>query len=144
MLVQTFTPEHPCIALAAAARLPRRSPPAELGHRQQHNYPPYQRLARLIVRSKDEKAAGEFADRLAAAFEQRSERRKQTASRRAAPARPGRGAGVSAEGLLSLSLPAAVAELGATCTRCCGRCCRRVRPPHGVELTVDVDPQDML
>jgi primosomal protein N' (replication factor Y) len=67
VLIQTFTPEHPCITLAAkhdyiafAAQ--------ELEHRKQHRYPPYERLVRLIVRSEKEEAAAQFADTLAGAF----------------------------------------------------------------------------
>ena len=68
VLVQTFTPEHPSIALAAKhdflafANL-------ELEFRRQHNYPPFQRLARLIVRSEKQEAADQFANQLATAFE---------------------------------------------------------------------------
>ena len=67
VMVQTFTPDHPCVELAAKhdyasfAKL-------ELGHRKEHGYPPFQRLARLIVRSEDQDAAGAFADTLAGAF----------------------------------------------------------------------------
>lgn len=67
VLVQTFTPDHPCITLASNhnygefARL-------ELTHRKQHRYPPFERMARLIVRSEKEEAAAQFADTLAAAF----------------------------------------------------------------------------
>ena len=57
VLVQTFTPEHPCIALAATHDYAG-FVAAELAHRRAHNYPPYQRLARLIVRSRDQQAAG--------------------------------------------------------------------------------------
>ena len=53
VLVQTFNPEQPCIALAAAHDYLRFAD-QELAHRRAHNYPPYQRLARLIVRSRDQ------------------------------------------------------------------------------------------
>jgi primosomal protein N' (replication factor Y) len=68
VLVQTFTPEHPCIALAATHDYAG-FVAAEMAHRRQHNYPPYQRLARIIVRSRDQQAASRFADRLADAFQ---------------------------------------------------------------------------
>ena len=67
VLVQTYSPEQPCIAMAAAhdyAGFVAR----ELAARRAHNYPPFQRLARLIVRSHDQQAARDFADRLAGAF----------------------------------------------------------------------------
>ena len=50
VLMQTFTPEHPCIALAAAHDY-EPFVGRELDQRRLHNYPPYQRLVRLIVRS---------------------------------------------------------------------------------------------
>src|SRR5207237_9537281 len=46
----------------------------EMTHRKQHGYPPYTRLARLIVRSEKEDAAGRFADQLACAFKQAAAR----------------------------------------------------------------------
>jgi primosomal protein N' (replication factor Y) len=69
VLVQTFTPEHPSICLAATHDYAG-FVAAEMAHRRQHNYPPYQRLARIIVRSRDQQAASRFADQLADAFQQ--------------------------------------------------------------------------
>jgi primosomal protein N' (replication factor Y) (superfamily II helicase) len=68
VLVQTFTPDHPCIALAATHDYAG-FVASELAHRRDHNYPPYQRLARIIVRSRDQQAASAFADQLADAFQ---------------------------------------------------------------------------
>ena len=68
VIIQTFTPDHPCIALAAAhdyVRFAQR----ELEFRREHNYPPYQRLARLIVRSTKQEKAATFADELAGTFQ---------------------------------------------------------------------------
>src|SRR5205807_3156645 len=67
VLVQTFNPEHPSIALAAAHDY-ETFVAGELVHRGAHGYPPYQRLARLIVRSRDQDDASGFAERLAEAF----------------------------------------------------------------------------
>ncbi len=64
VLIQTFAPEHPSIALAAAHDYAG-FVQAELPHRLAHHYPPYQRLARLIIRSKDQEAAANFAESLA-------------------------------------------------------------------------------
>jgi primosomal protein N' (replication factor Y) len=69
VLVQTFTPDHPCITLAAKHDYPEFAA-LELTHRKQHRYPPYERLARLIVRSEKEDAARVFADHLAGAFKE--------------------------------------------------------------------------
>jgi primosomal protein N' (replication factor Y) (superfamily II helicase) len=68
VLVQTFTPEHPCIALAATHDYAG-FVAAETVHRRAHNYPPYQRLARIIVRSRDQQAASDFASVLADSFQ---------------------------------------------------------------------------
>src|ERR1019366_2028776 len=74
--LQTWQPEHPSIALAVNhdyltfAR-------DEMKVRRLHNYPPFQRMARLIVRCKDEKAGNDYADRLAAAFRIELDRRKR-------------------------------------------------------------------
>ncbi|MFO0927055.1 MAG: primosomal protein N' [Gemmataceae bacterium] len=68
VLVQTFTPEHPCITHASTHDYPA-FVTGELKHRQAHQYPPYQRLARVIVRSREQEPGGQFADRLAEAFQ---------------------------------------------------------------------------
>ena len=63
-MVQTYTPDHPSISLAATHDYLRFAE-LELVHRKEHQYPPYQRLVRLIVRSQDEGAAMTFAETLA-------------------------------------------------------------------------------
>jgi primosomal protein N' (replication factor Y) len=68
VLVQTFTPDHPCI-LHAATHDYNAFVAGELAHRREHNYPPYQRLARLIIRGQDMVAAAEFAERAAGVFQ---------------------------------------------------------------------------
>ena len=67
VLVQTFNPEQPCIALAATHDYTG-FVTGELAHRREHHYPPYQRLARLIIRGKEREAANDFAERMADAF----------------------------------------------------------------------------
>jgi primosomal protein N' (replication factor Y) len=67
VLVQTFTPDHPSIALAATHDYGK-FVTGEMTHRHDHQYPPYQRLARIIVRSRDQAAASAFADRMAETF----------------------------------------------------------------------------
>ncbi len=69
VLVQTYTPEHPCIALAAKHDFPAFAK-LELGFRREHLYPPYQKMARVIVRSEKQDAAEKFADQLAGSFKQ--------------------------------------------------------------------------
>ncbi|HJZ91784.1 MAG TPA: primosomal protein N' [Gemmataceae bacterium] len=67
VMIQTFTPDHPSISLAASHDYLKFAE-LELAHRKEHMYPPYQRLARLIVRSQNEGAAMTFANTLAGAF----------------------------------------------------------------------------
>jgi primosomal protein N' (replication factor Y) len=115
---------------------------SELPHRRQHNYPPYQRLARVIVRSHDQNAGAEFAERLAGAFHEALAVPPGTPQevRLLGPAeapvfrlkgyyryhfqlqspRPG-----ALHQVLRAVLPAQ-------------------RPPSGVEFTLDVDPFNML
>jgi primosomal protein N' (replication factor Y) len=144
VLIQTYTPDHPCIALAATHDYLGFAA-AELTHRRAHNYPPYERLARLIVRSRDQEAAAGFAERLAGAFH------------------------TALQGLGSTSVPAgSVRLLGpaeapvfrlkgyyryhfqlqspspATLHEVLRAVLPAVRPPARVEFTLDVDPFNML
>ncbi|WP_238537821.1 replication restart helicase PriA [Zavarzinella formosa] len=67
VMIQTYTPDHPSITLAAKHDYLKFAE-LELAQRKEHQYPPYQRLVRLIVRSENEEAARNFADLLAGAF----------------------------------------------------------------------------
>ena len=69
MLIQTYTPEHPSIALAGRHDFLAFAK-QEMAFRRQHAYPPFERLARLIVRSQKLEAARDFADHLASGFRQ--------------------------------------------------------------------------
>ncbi len=142
VMVQTFTPDHPCIALAAAHDYAGFTA-AELLHRRAHNYPPYQRLARVIVRGREQQAAGAFAERLAAAFH---EQLKAMAEKGPAEVRllgPAEAPVFRLKGYfryhfqLQSPSPATLHQL-----------LRAVlptqRPPTGVEFTLDVDPFNML
>ncbi len=145
VLVQTYTPEHPCITLAAkhdygtfAAQ--------ELVHRKQHKYPPYERMARLIVRSEKEEAANAFAETLAGAFQSALATHAKTADGKPAPVRllgPAEcpvfrlknfyrfhfQVQADSSGVLHDVLRAALAT---------------ARPPSGVEFQVDIDPYSMM
>jgi primosomal protein N' (replication factor Y) len=144
VLVQTFNPEHPCISLAAAHDYDS-FVRTELGHRKEHRYPPYQRLARIIIRSKDEQAASDFADKLAVAFEAalptiRTPDGKPAELRLLGPAEA---PVFRLKGYyrfhfqLQSPSPGALHQLlrGVLPT---------LRTPNNVELTVDIDPLDML
>jgi primosomal protein N' (replication factor Y) len=144
VFVQTFNPEHPSIALSAvhdyAAFVG-----IDLGHRLAHHYPPYNRLVRLIVRSRDEQAGDLFADRLGKALHVALENlhapELATAGVRVlgpAEAPIFRLKGYyrfhcqlqsPSSGLLHQLLRAVLPAL---------------RPPRGVDYTVDVDPLNML
>jgi primosomal protein N' (replication factor Y) len=144
VVIQTFNPEQPCISLAAAhdytsfVRL-------ELAHRQAHNYPPYQRLVRLIVRSRDQEAAGAFAERLAGAFQAGL----GTLAAAGAPAPAVRVLGPAEAPVFRLKgyyrfhfqLQSASA---AALHQLLRRMLPAVRPAAGVEFTIDVDPFNML
>jgi primosomal protein N' (replication factor Y) (superfamily II helicase) len=67
VLIQTYAPEHPGISYAVKHDY-LGFVSQEMPQRELHQYPPYQRLARLIVRSEKMEQAAEFAERLAGAF----------------------------------------------------------------------------
>jgi primosomal protein N' (replication factor Y) len=160
VLVQTFTPDHPCITLAANHDFVGFAG-QELAHRKEHRYPPFERMARLIVRSEKEEAAAEFADKLAGAFHE--------ATKRATASRASDGTGSETRVMTDAARQAlAVRVLGpAECpvfrlnnfyrfhfqvqsadSAMLHEVLRTVlavaRPPHGVEFQVDVDPFSML
>ncbi|MBY0527813.1 MAG: primosomal protein N' [Gemmataceae bacterium] len=143
VLIQTFSPEHPSIALAAAHDYAG-FVQSELPHRQEFHYPPYQRLARIIIRSRDQEAAGAFAEKLAATFNLAMQK-VQTA-------------GAAAEVRLLGPAEAPVFRLkgyyrfhfqmqspsAATLHQLLRDVLAVVRPPSGVEFTLDIDPYNML
>jgi primosomal protein N' (replication factor Y) len=142
--IQTFQPEHPSIALAATHDYLNFAHD-EMLHRKAMKYPPVQRMARLIVRSREDKAAGEYADRLAAAFRVAHENRLKL------------GEDVSDLRILGPA-ECPVFRLKGYCRfhfqmQCSSsavlhQMLRQVLPtvrlPHNVEMAVDIDPQDML
>ena len=141
VLIQTFTPEHPCIALATAHDYATFAA-QELGHRRQHQYPPYHRLARLIVRSEKEDVAAGFADQLAGAFKEAVRRHsgEGSAVRLLGPAEC---PVFKLNNFYRFHFQVQSEQSGALHT-----ILRDVlavaRPPHGVEFQVDVDPYSML
>jgi primosomal protein N' (replication factor Y) len=137
VLVQTFTPEHPCIALAATHDYAG-FVAAEMTHRRQHNYPPYHRLARIIVRSRDQQAASTFADQLAAAFQ-----RSLAALPEVRMLGPAEAPVFRLKGYYRFHF-----QLQSPSPGLLHQVLRGVlpaqRPPTGVEFTLDVDPFNML
>ena len=138
VLVQTYTPEHPCVVLAAkhdyegfAAQ--------ELVHRKAHQYPPYQRMARLIVRSQKEDAASAFADTLAGAF-------KEAVKRAAGPLRllgPAECPVFRLKDYYRFHFQVQ-ADSSAVLHAVLREVLAVAKPPSGVEFQVDVDPYSML
>jgi primosomal protein N' (replication factor Y) len=141
VLIQTFTPEHPSIVSAARhdyltfAR-------QELEYRRQHGYPPYQRLARVILRSRKAETAESCAHQWAGAFQSALRRHPEHARtiRLLGPAE----CPVfrlnnyfryhfQLQALSSGTLHEVLRDVLAT-----------VSIPHGVEYQVDIDPYQMM
>jgi primosomal protein N' (replication factor Y) (superfamily II helicase) len=141
VLVQTYTPDHPAVALAGTHDYAT-FVAAEMLARRAHNYPPFQRLVRLIVRGKDQQETGDFSERMAAAFQEALKRRGEAAS------------------VIRLLGPAEAPvfrlkdyyryhfQLQSSSPGELHRLIREVRPtlrpPSGVEVALDVDPYNML
>jgi len=144
VLIQTFTSEHPAVAFAAThdyAGFVK----AELSHRRTHNYPPYERLIRLIVRSREEAAGRVFAEKLAGAFH---------------TAMQGLAGAATPHAAVRLLGPAEAPvfrlknyfrfhfQLQSASAASLHQLLRAVTPvvrvPSGVEFTIDVDPLNML
>jgi primosomal protein N' (replication factor Y) len=144
VLVQTFSPEHPAIALAAAHDFPA-FVNIELVHRQAHHYPPYERLARLIVRSRERDQAGAFADQLAGRFQATLGGLKTTEGA-AAVVRllgPAEAPVFRLKGYYRFHFQLQSPSPGVL-HQLLRQVLLHVRTPTGVELTLDIDPLNML
>lgn len=141
VLVQTYNPEHPCIALAARHDYLGFAA-AELVHRRAHHYPPFERMARLIVRSRDQAAGATFAERLAADFAETLQAQEGAAAtvRLLGPAEA---PVFKLKGYFryhfQLQCPSA-----AILHQVLRGVLRLTRTPQNVEFTVDIDPFNML
>jgi primosomal protein N' (replication factor Y) len=139
VLLQTFNPEQPCIALAAAHDY-QRFADQELAQRRSHNYPPYQRLARVIIRGHDQQEAADFSERVAAAFQEAKSRQGAEEVRLLGPAEA---PVFRLKGYFRFHF-----QLQSPSPSTLHQVLRLVLPtlraPTGVELTVDVDPFNML
>ncbi len=143
VLVQTFNPEQPCIALAAGHDFVRFAA-QELAQRKAHNYPPYQRLARLIVRSKEQEAGADFAERVAALFQ--AALPKLAAADGASEVRllgPAEAPVFRLKGYYRYHFQLQSPSPG-TLHRLLRLVLPALRTPSGVEFTADVDPYNML
>ena len=113
-------------------------------HRRQHNYPPFQRLARIIVRSKEQQEAADFAETMGRAFHDALERRK-TSGRQTAEVRllgPAEAPVFRLKDYFRFHY-----QMQSISPRELHELIREVqpllRPPSGVEFTLDVDPFNM-
>ena len=144
VLIQTFNPDHPSIALAAAHNYGA-FVDIEMGHREAHHYPPFNRLIRLIVRSKEREAGGAFAERLASALTTAlgSLRTPEVVAAGVRILGPAEAPVFRLKGYyryhfqLQSASPAALHQLLRAAVP-------TLRPPNGVEFTIDVDPLNML
>jgi primosomal protein N' (replication factor Y) len=143
VIIQTFNPEQPCIDLAAGHSY-EAFVEKELENRRAHNYPPFQRLARVVVRSRDEQAARDFAESLSGGFATALQRLALGAD--AADIRllgPAEAPVFRLKGQfrfhfqLQSSRAAALHDL-------LGSVLPAQHPPAGVYVAVDIDPVDML
>jgi primosomal protein N' (replication factor Y) len=142
VLVQTFSPEHPCIALAAThdyGAFVR----GELAHRRAHNYPPYQRLARVIIRSREEPAGREFAERMATAFTTALEKLAKAGPVEVRLLGPAEAPVFRLKGYFRFHFQLQ-SPSPATLHQVLREVLPLLHPPSGVEFTLDVDPFNML
>jgi primosomal protein N' (replication factor Y) len=139
VLVQTFNPEQPCIALAAGHDYLRFAD-QELAQRRAHNYPPYQRLARVIIRGHDQQEAADFSERVAAAFQGAKSHLSGGDVRLLGPAEA---PVFRLKGYFRFHFQLQ-SPSPATLHQVLRSVLPTLRSPAGVELTVDVDPFNML
>jgi primosomal protein N' (replication factor Y) len=142
VLIQTFTPEHPAIVLAATHDFERFAE-LELAQRRPHGYPPFQRLARVIIRSRESDAARQFAESLAAAFTVALERRAERYGHGVRLLGPAEAPVFRLNGYsryhFQLQSPSS-AQLHELLREALAS----AKPPHDVDCQVDVDPIDMM
>jgi primosomal protein N' (replication factor Y) len=142
VLVQTFTPEHPAIALAATHDYAG-FVATELTHRKEHQYPPYHRLARVIVRSRDQDAASEFANRTSEAFNAALTKLAATGPADVRLLGPAEAPVFRLKGYYRFHFQLHSPSAG-TLHQILRAVLPTLRPPAGVEFTLDVDPFQML
>jgi primosomal protein N' (replication factor Y) len=142
VLIQTFTPEHPSISLAAAHDYTG-FVNTELAHRKAHNYPPYQRLARVIVRSRDQDAAAEFSEQMAHQFAIALQKLSAAGPAEVRLLGPAEAPVFRLKGYYRFHFQLQSASAG-TLHQVLRGVLPALKPPSGVEFTLDVDPYQML
>ena len=139
MLVQTLTPDHPCI-LYASTHDYAGFVAAELAHRREHNYPPYSRLARIIVRSRDQQAAEAFANTMSDCFQEVLTKFGANQLRLLGPAEA---PVFRLKGYYRFHFQLQSPSAG-TLHQALRQVLPLLRPPSDVEFTLDIDPIQML
>jgi primosomal protein N' (replication factor Y) len=136
VLVQTFNPEHPAI-LAAVRHDYLTFALEELPHRQEHGYPPFASLIRLVVRGPSESTTAGYADEIARRLREALDREPaRVLGPAAAPIAKLRGLfrfHILVHGPDSAVLRGAVRQATAA-----------LKTPQDVQWIADVDPVDML
>ena len=140
VIVQTLNPEHDAVALAARHDFLAFSR-GEMEQREMLGYPPFQRMIRIIIRARDEKAADDYASRFAGAC--------RLAHESAEPKRPIKLLGPAVAPVARLNdyhrrhlliLSPDSRHLHSVARAALASC----RPDGGAEIAVDVDPGNML
>jgi primosomal protein N' (replication factor Y) (superfamily II helicase) len=142
VMIQTFTPDHPCVALATKHDFTTFAK-QELLHRNQHQYPPFHRLVRLIVRSEKETAADDFAKALAGSFKTAMQRHVKPGSTALRLLGPAECPVFKLNGYYRFHF-----QMQSESPNLLHQVLREVltvsKVPSGVEFQVDVDPYSML
>jgi primosomal protein N' (replication factor Y) len=144
VLIQTFNPEHPAIALATSHDFLTFAA-GELEHRKEHKYPPYQRLVRIIVRSRSQDEAGLFADQVVQSIHKVLKTVKP-AGNQSLDIRilgPAEAPIFRLKGYFRFHLQLQSSSPGAL-HQVLRQVTHTLRPPSSVEFTLDVDPLNML
>src|SRR5439155_27074861 len=141
-MVQSFTPEHPSITLAAKHDYCTFAA-GELAVRLKHHYPPHQRMARIILRGTNEEATRSCAERLAAAFEPALGSLPESSSNELRVLGPAEAPIFRLKNHYRFHFQVQ-SPSSAVLHQVLRHVLHSVKVPGGIELAVDIDPQDML
>lgn len=155
VLVQTFSPDHPSIALAAHHDYLGFTQ-YELPLREQFALPPFGRMARLIARGEDDAAVAKYMVNVTGRIE--SEAKAMAQREAAAAGRPAPDPEAPGPVIVLGPSPAPVARIknlfrhhlqarsltAAALQAVLHAVLSDIQPPSGVELAIDVDPVSML
>lgn len=135
VLVQTFCPDHPCIHLAARHDFEKFAR-WELNNRQAHGFPPWRRMARVIMRSRSESAVQVFAATLADGVRRELSSDIKLMGPAEAPLR-------KLEGYFRWHLQL-LSPQSSRLHDLLKRAVLPAQPPANVEMTIDVDPINVM